>query len=78
MEIAKFEIQKNYLIESFRGEKSVIDRLIEFGFHPGAQVTYQGQAAFGGPYIFKTHNMIIALRKEELNHLQLVPVRESL
>lgn len=63
--------QNQFRIQSFQGEALLVQRLHEIGLRRGDGLIYVGRAPFGGPLLFRMGAIVIALREEEFQCLQL-------
>ncbi len=57
--------QRFALIEAFCGDPLLCDRLYELGLRPGIFLESSGRAPFGGPFLFRFQNTVLALRSAE-------------
>ena len=57
-------------IKSLSGPKHIIERLLEFGFVEGQTFKIISKMPFGDPYVVSIKNSTVALRKEELECIQ--------
>lgn len=53
------------LLKDLRGPENYLRRLHELGFISGAEIFCINRISFGGPILFKTGNVTVALRREE-------------
>jgi Fe2+ transport system protein FeoA len=69
--LLKFDRGQQLEVTDLAGDPVVLERLREIGLRPGAQVRFLQRAPFGGPYLFQLPSTLLALRREELECLNL-------
>ncbi len=66
------------IIEIFFGKQVICDRLHDLGLRPGAILEYWGRAPLQGPFLFRFQNIMLALRTEETDCVQVSLQKENL
>ncbi|MBE8222295.1 MAG: ferrous iron transport protein A [Bdellovibrionales bacterium] len=65
------ELNKNFVISSVSGDENIKTRLIELGFISGHSFKIIEQLSFGDPFIVEVQGTTVALRKKELECIQI-------
>lgn len=65
------ELNKNFVITALSGDENIKTRLIELGFIAGHSFKIIEQLSFGEPFIVEVQGTTVALRKKELECLQI-------
>lgn len=64
------ELNKTFIIKSLSGDSKIKTRLIELGFITGHSFKITQQLSFGEPFIVELQGTSVALRKKELQCIQ--------
>ena len=62
------------IVTSFKGAKELVERLSEMGLHLNQSIEFIGQAPLGGPKLFKLNTIVLALRANEAECVQVKAV----
>lgn len=65
------ELNKTFVIKSLSGDSKIKTRLIELGFIAGHRFKITQQLSFGEPFIVELQGTSVALRKKELQCIQI-------
>jgi Fe2+ transport system protein FeoA len=58
------------IVTSFQGSTEMVERLTEMGLHLNQSIEFLGQAPLGGPKLFKLSTIVLALRANEAECVQ--------
>lgn len=74
MSIIDAEVDKEYLVKRLHTKGALRQRLISLGILRGAKIKYLKHTAFKGTWEIRVGKMNIALREEEAEQIEVVPV----
>lgn len=72
IQLGLLKFEEELLIEGFRGDALICERLHELGLYCGLELIYLRQAPFQGPHLIRYNNNVLALREEEIQCLVLI------
>ena len=74
MSIIDADINQEYIVKRLHTQGALRQRLVSFGILKGAKVKYLNHTALKGTWEIRVGKMHIALRKEEAEKIEVLPV----